>query len=295
MGNDRVEGTSSSDASGNPSAIVFSETHQLLHEAYPPSEKEIWECAVRGAIKSGAKIKISGPFVSKRASFGPRAKFGNKPLYLFFDEAGDFDLGEKGSKFFILTCAMTQRPFRCADDLSELKRDMLERGDDVEYFHACNDRKFIRAEVFEHIRLYEQFFAVYYAAVEKSVGDPEFSTPGDIYCNLFDTLFKSINRDFELDSASKIIAVTDKLPSDIKKKEYTQRLKAVLKRHAPGRFTIAHHRSMSSYNLQIADYYCWAIQRSREQGDNGHVLSLKAIRSGLEFWAPMKKQEPPGD
>ncbi|MFQ9742669.1 MAG: DUF3800 domain-containing protein [Slackia sp.] len=199
------------------------------------------------------------------------------------------------TKFFILTCAMTQRPFRCADDLSELKRDMLERGDDVEYFHACNDRKFIRAEVFEHIRLYEQFFAVYYAAVEKSVGDPEFSTPGDIYCNLFDTLFKSINRDFELDSASKIIAVTDKLPSDIKKKEYTQRLKAVLKRHAPGRFTIAHHRSMSSYNLQIADYYCWAIQRSREQGDNGHVLSLKAIRSGLEFWAPMKKQEPPGD
>lgn len=39
MGNDRAEGTSSSDASGNPSAIVFSETHQLLHEAYPPSRR----------------------------------------------------------------------------------------------------------------------------------------------------------------------------------------------------------------------------------------------------------------
>lgn len=264
-----------------------------FHEMHPPPEEDIFECAIRNAIKHRVEFELAGPFSSSRRPRGDKIEFRNRPLYLFFDEAGDFDFGKKGSRLFILTCVMTQRPFRCADDLMELKRDMLERGDDVEYFHACNDRRHVREEVFEHIKLYEQFCAVYYAAVEKNPDDPEFSTPGDIYCNLFDRLFSSIERDYDLGSASKIIAVTDKMPSDIKKKEYTQRLKAILKKHASGRFAIAHHRSMSSYNLQIADYYCWAIQRSREQGDQKYSLSMRAIRSGLEFYAPIEKREPP--
>lgn len=238
---------------------------------------------------TSAKASANPPAIAFLGEDGDLPATAGKCLYLFFDEAGDFSHSCSSSRFFILTCAITVRPFDCADSLISMRRDLLEEGVDIEYFHASDNYKWIRARVFEAIRERSSDFTVYYAAVEKEAAGG--FAAGDIYCKLFDSLFGLISLDIDISSASQVIAVTDLLPSDVRKKAYMKRLKEILGRSAAARYTIGHHRSMSDTNLQIADYYCWAVQRSIEHGDPEQMRGLPAIRKGILF-AAEKEQGP---
>lgn len=56
--------------------------------------------------------------------------------YLFLDEAGNFDFSPSGTAFFILGSLFKERPFAAYRQLTELKYDLIEGGQDLEYFHA---------------------------------------------------------------------------------------------------------------------------------------------------------------
>ena len=204
-------------------------------------------------------------------------------IYLYIDEAGDFDFTEKGSKYYLLTCIMLSRPFRCADALNALRLDLLEDGKSVESFHASNDRKWLRDKVFSILQSHSEEFKICYAASEKQAVDSTSSTPGDIYCTLFDQLAHVIGSACRLESFSKVVAITDHLPTEVRKKQYEHRLRELLGSKAETAFTLAHHHSMSDFNLQIADYCCWAIQRYLERGDKMSKEMLSgAILSAME-------------
>ena len=69
-------------------------------------------------------------------------------LYLFLDEAGDFNFSLTGTRFFTLTTVTNMRPFPWDAPLISLKYDFIEVGLDIEYFRAAEDRQAVRDQVF---------------------------------------------------------------------------------------------------------------------------------------------------
>ena|SRR5215813_14948743 len=72
-------------------------------------------------------------------------------LCVFLDEAGDFNFSKNGTRFFVLGGLVVERPFKAYPHLLELKYSLIERGIDVEYFHAAEDKQSVRNQVFEII------------------------------------------------------------------------------------------------------------------------------------------------
>src|SRR4030042_3250573 len=72
-------------------------------------------------------------------------------LYVFLDEAGDFNFSSTGTRYFTLTTITNIRPFPWDVPLISLKYDLIEVGLDIEYFHAAEDRQAVRDQVFEII------------------------------------------------------------------------------------------------------------------------------------------------
>jgi hypothetical protein len=60
----------------------------------------------------------------------------NQILYIFLDEAGNFDFSPGGTKYFTFTGVSKERPFLAYQELTELKYDIIEGGTNIEYFHA---------------------------------------------------------------------------------------------------------------------------------------------------------------
>ena len=65
-------------------------------------------------------------------------------LYIFLDEGGNFDFSLNGTRYFTLTCVTSQRPFPWDATFPSLKYDLIEKGLDIEYFHAAEDRQIVR-------------------------------------------------------------------------------------------------------------------------------------------------------
>ena len=72
----------------------------------------------------------------------------NKALYIFLDEGGNLDFSSAGTKYFVLTALSKDRPFEAYKYLNELKYDLVERGVEIEYFHASENKQDVRDSVF---------------------------------------------------------------------------------------------------------------------------------------------------
>lgn len=72
-------------------------------------------------------------------------------VYLFFDESGNLDFSPNGSRYFIFGALTTRTPAAFSRQLSELRYGLLDRGVELEAFHAAEDRQAVRDEVFRLI------------------------------------------------------------------------------------------------------------------------------------------------
>jgi len=59
-----------------------------------------------------------------------------KFLYMFLDEAGNFDFSPNGTNYFLITSLTMERPFNAYKALNDLKYDLAERGTCLEHFQA---------------------------------------------------------------------------------------------------------------------------------------------------------------
>ncbi len=85
--------------------------------------------------ESRTRDKIKDPILSGRDQvFGiqnnalHRQRMSNKFLYIFFDESGNFDFSDKGTKYFLLTSITKERPFEAFKALHNLRYDLAEEG-----------------------------------------------------------------------------------------------------------------------------------------------------------------------
>ncbi len=78
----------------------------------------------------------------------PGVKIMSDALYIFIDEGGNLDFSPSGTKYFTITSVTTARPFVLDAPLIELRFDLVERGLDLEYFHAAEDKQPTRNAIF---------------------------------------------------------------------------------------------------------------------------------------------------
>jgi len=199
-------------------------------------------------------------------------------VYFYFDEAGNLDFSPTGTRYFIMTCVVSARPFAAHCDLLDIKYNWLEKGLDLDRFHATEDRQAVRDEVFRVIGKRLSDFQVYTVIIRKNRTNPALRDERRFYPFVFSWLTKyACPR--SLGEFDHVVAVTDRIPVAKKQGEVKQAIKSTLKQNFGGRtYALFHHESRSDLNLQIADYFCWAIQRKWEgDDDRSYVLIREAI------------------
>lgn len=193
----------------------------------------------------------------------------NETLWLFLDESGNFDFTEKGTSYFIMTCLVAQRPFSACHDLMEAKYDFFEKGITMKKFHATEDTDIVRQSVYGIIRNHLESFSAYSIYVDKGMLDESSKDAGVLYGDVFKWITEEVLSKEVTSSTKKIVMVTDDIPKEADRKKIAKPLKRLLSEFAreSGISTyLEHYPSESDFNLQIADYLCWAFMRSEAKG-----------------------------
>lgn len=191
-------------------------------------------------------------------------------VYLFVDEAGNFDFSPSGTKYFILTCVSRRRPISGSADLLKLKYDLWEQGQaEVEYFHATSDRYAVRAAVWEIVAYHLHEMEIDSLVVEKSKVVPGLRKPEKLYPWAMIRLVRHVLARLGQQGPARLMVVTDRLPLDKHRAMAEKAIHKALSSMVPhgSSFRLAHHASMSNPELQIADYINWAIFRKWERVD----------------------------
>lgn len=190
-----------------------------------------------------------------------------KTLFLYFDESGNFDFGEKGTRYFIMTCIASKRPFNACHELMDVKYNCLESGIMIKKFHATEDTNATRKEVYSVLEKHVSRYSAYSLYVDKkSLGDG-MRDPAMLYSRVFEKIIEEVFSNETLDGIEKVVAMTDDIPTAAKKRQVEKPIKTALKARALEAgvsFSLEHYPSESDFNLQIADYACWAFKRYKD-------------------------------
>jgi len=153
-----------------------------------------------------------------------------KALYLYLDEAGNFNFNEHGSKYFIMTCTVMCRPFGNAHGkMLDIKYDCIELGIDLERFHASDDQQKTRDSIYRVLTEHPKDYRVYSVAILKSSLTKELRDPSRLYSSAFRLLCEYILQIDNPASYSNVIVITDALSSSTKRRYLTSPLKTHIK------------------------------------------------------------------
>jgi hypothetical protein len=212
-----------------------------------------------------------------------------KKVHLYYDEAGNLDFTENGSKYFIMNCIAVRRPFSYLKNLFELKYDCNESGysqrlsGNYQRFHATEDMQHIRDRFFHILQQSLTSFSIYSVIMEKKDFAAEDNPDTYVYAKGFIYLFDRVLDDIGQSELSEIVIVTDTIPTKKKQGIVQRALKEHLKEWQAASgipYQLYHHLSASDMNLQVVDYISWAIQRKWERDDErSYVLIEDAIIS----------------
>jgi hypothetical protein len=201
-------------------------------------------------------------------------------LYVFLDEAGDFNFSLTGTRFFSITTITNIRPFPWDASLMSLKYDLIEVGLDIEYFHAAEDRRAVRDKVFVIIANDLTDLRIDSLIVEKPKTGPALQVLERFYPRMIGYLLRYVLDPKNLRDFEEVIVITDSIPVSRKREAVEKAIKQTLSKMLPSgtKYRILHHASKSCVGLQITDYCNWAIFRKWEKQD---LRSYELIRSGI--------------
>lgn len=204
-----------------------------------------------------------------------------KVLYIFLDEAGNFDFSVRGTTYFSISSLSMIRPFSFLPQLVGLKYDLWEKGIQLEYFHAAEDRQVTRDAVFKVVRNHLGRFRLDSIIVEKRKTNPTLQKDeGRFYKTVFDILLRYVLDGYRQEKFDRAIIITDTIPVERKRRDLEKAIKATLSvwsRKHEKEYDVVHYASKSDLNLQIVDYLNWAVFRKWERGDPRSYDLIKAF------------------
>lgn len=190
-------------------------------------------------------------------------------VYMYLDESGNFDFSPNGTDFFIMTCVVMHRPFRLAHSLMDYRYDCLDNDLAIEKFHACEDTRDVRVGVYNRLSAFGDGISAYSIAIEKRKIPTSMRKAGTVYSEVFSWIVEEVYRNECGNNTKRAIVVTDSLPKQARKKDVEGPLKTFMKRVFQENgipYSLMHHSSSCDPNLQVADYFCWAVHRRLVKG-----------------------------
>lgn len=200
----------------------------------------------------------------------------DKTLFVFVDESGNLDFSPKGTKFYVLAAVATTNPIKSASLLQQLKYSHLQSGDDVEMFHASEDRQQIRNGVLSCIGDMGGMVAVHYVYAQKNKTHPTIQNGPAFYTKLGAALTKFIIG-YRSEGYSKVVIIFDKCLRGKEQDAFLKEVKPKLKAFGKP-YRIYFYRVLSDFNGQIADYCAWSKYVSLERNELRPMASLKEIQ-----------------
>lgn len=187
------------------------------------------------------------------------------PLFAFLDESGHYEYSHRNGNFIIFAAVITPDPMLFTADFAALKYQLLQHGNCVERFHACEDAQTTRNQVFA-ILAPSPHFAVHSIIVRKNRVNPVLYKYG-VYSIAYRTMLKYLIWNRNINRLHIIVdTVPDKSQQKALKETLRQRAQEVLvPANVP--FTIDHHDSAAHALLQAADYCAWAIYKKWHSKD----------------------------
>lgn len=210
-----------------------------------------------------------------------------KCLYVYLDEAGNFDFSEKGTRYFMLGSVALERPFGFHTLLAELRFDLLEQGLDIERFHASDDKQATRNLVFGVIRECLPALRIDATIAEKRKTGPALRADDQFYPKMLGYHLRYLLEHTRIADYERIVVVTDTLPIQSKRKLIEKAVKQTLADMLPSDvpYQVLHHDSRSALGLQVADYCTWAIYRKWDRGDErSYKVIAPSVRSEFDIF-----------
>ena len=164
----------------------------------------------------------------------------------------------------------SRSPFPFDTPLSDYRQDLIEWGQDREYFHASEDNARVRQRVFQTICACLALLRADAIVVEKCKTAPSLRVDERFYPRMLGYLLGYVFRGVDVTHISQVIVITDRIPVKGKRRAIEKGIKEHLASVLPDKvpYHVLHHESKSWYGLQVADYMNWAIFRKWERGDS---------------------------
>lgn len=204
--------------------------------------------------------------------------------YVFLDESGDFDFGEQGSTYFVVTAVTMHRPVEIDSAFSEYRYESLESGYDTEYFHCAKDKPAVRERIFGIIAAHCDRMRIDYLLARKAKTELSLRPVARFYPRMVGTLLTKVIPGAHAGDGRRTVIITDRIPVKRTRRVVERGIREALPsavRRGFG-YDIHHHESRSHFGLQVADYCCWAIQRERTKGDGRYFKLIEpALRHAI--------------
>lgn len=227
-------------------------------------------------------------------------------LYIFLDESGDFNFSSTGTKYFILSSISTLGPIDGRHELTQIKYQLLQDGHDLEYFHATENKQYIRDCVFSIIDQLGDIEVDSVIAEKRKANFTLYKDPGPdskkysknrthqveekLYKQICETLLQyTIRRYIQFKSKikiQKIVVIQDRLFTERKREFITKHIKTYIHSNFGIMPHVYFHQMKSDPNCQIVDYCCWAIAVKWERNEQRSYLQIKSkIKSEFEIFS----------
>lgn len=212
----------------------------------------------------------------------------DKFLYIFLDESGNLDFSTNGSRFFLIGGIIQERPFEAYKALCDLRYDLIESGEDIHTFHATEDKQAVRDRVFAIVQKHLRYMTIDALVVEKRKTHPSLQQESRFYPEMLGYFLRHVLGARDLKPYQEVLVMTARLKSGARSKEFERTVKTTLVKMLPAsvRWRVLHHPSHCNFDLQVADYCCWAIYRKWNNGDfRSYRLISSAIRREFDIFA----------
>ncbi len=177
-----------------------------------------------------------------------------------------------------MTALSKVRPFLVHQQLVDIKYDQWEKGFYFEYFHATEDKQPTRDAVFKVLADHIKSFMVDSIIVEKRKTSPQMQQDhGYFYEKIFEILLRYVLNRYQ-GQFHQIFIITDIIPIKRRRKEIEKSIKLSIGhwlRERKIHCEVFHYASKYDINLQIVDYFNWAIMRKWARNDDRSYQIIK--------------------
>lgn len=189
-------------------------------------------------------------------------------LHVALDESGDLSFNPSGSRYYVFAAAWTYDPAPLAQALTDLRFSLLKKGENIQAFHAHEDRQANRDAVVETLASHDNWrFAA--NVVYKPKVNPAIRDSYHFYPKFASMVLRFIFRGCLRRGTDAVLIFTDALPVKRHRESAEKAIKKACRAELDSgiRFESYHHPRASNVWIQVADYCSWAVYRKWQHGD----------------------------